>query len=108
MQIDALEQAIDGNPRFAEGHLFLAKAYLDEGRDLPGAIELARKGLELKPRADMVPFGHFVLADLYNRVGRAADAAREVALGRARVGAAPPRGPGGAAPLRGPGQRARS
>ena len=42
-----------------------------------------RKALELKPRAELTPLGHFVLADLYNRVGRSQDAAREVAKGRA-------------------------
>lgn len=86
LQIDALKQAIDGNPHFAEGHIFLAKAYLDAGRDFAAAIDLARKGLELRPRADVVPLGHFVLADLYNRTGRSSEAAREVARGRAAEG----------------------
>ena len=34
-QIGALKQSIESNPRFAEGHFFLAKAYLDSGRS-PG------------------------------------------------------------------------
>lgn len=83
LQVDALKQAIEGNPRFAEGHLFLAKAYLDQGRNLGEALSLARKGLELKPQPSLVPFAHFLLADLYNRMGRRAEAAREVARGRA-------------------------
>ena len=36
-QIDALKQSIVSNPRFAEGHLFLAKAYLDSGTNLDEA-----------------------------------------------------------------------
>jgi tetratricopeptide (TPR) repeat protein len=83
LQIDALKQSIEGNPRFAEGHVYLAKAYLDSGQQLTEAMGLARKGLELKPRSDVAPLGHYVLADIYNRQGRAADAAREVAQGRA-------------------------
>jgi len=82
-QIASLKQAVDLNPEFAEGKLFLAKAYLDGGDHFPEAIELAKKALALGPRKDLVPLGHFVLADLYNRVGRAQDAAREVTRGRA-------------------------
>jgi choline-sulfatase len=83
LQIDALRQAIEGNPRFAEGHVFLAKAYLDGGERYAEAIDLARKGLDLAPRSDLAPLGHYVLADLYNRLGRADAAAREASLGRA-------------------------
>jgi arylsulfatase A-like enzyme/Flp pilus assembly protein TadD len=83
LEIDALRQSIDGNPRFAEGHVFLAKALLAGGKDFEEAISLAKKGIELKPRPEIAPLGHFVLADLYNRVGRSQEAAREVARGRA-------------------------
>jgi tetratricopeptide (TPR) repeat protein len=83
LQVDALKQAIDGNPQFAEGHLFLAKAYLDQGQQLAEAVTLARKGLALKPRADLTPLGHYLLADLYNRLGRRQEAAQELARGRA-------------------------
>jgi tetratricopeptide (TPR) repeat protein len=83
LRIDALKQSIEGNPAFAEGHLVLAKAYLDEGRDLDEAAKLARKGLELNAVSELAPLGHYVLADIYNRQGRRAEAAREVALGRA-------------------------
>ncbi len=82
-QIGALKQSIEGNPRFAEGHIFLAKVYLDSGTNLVEAIELARKGLELAPKSEYAPLGHYVLADVFNRQGRAGEAAREVALGRA-------------------------
>jgi arylsulfatase A-like enzyme/Tfp pilus assembly protein PilF len=82
-QAASLKQAVDLNPDFAEGRLFLAKAYLDGGSRYPEAIELARKALALGPRRDLLPLAHFVLADLYNRVGRPQDAAREAGLGRA-------------------------
>ena len=84
-------QSVDARPEFGTGHLYLAKALLDLG-DLEGAEEAARRGLELKPEADIAPLGHFVLADVYNRLGRPADAAREEAAARrlARGGAQSP------------------
>lgn len=86
LRIDALKQAIDGNAAFAEGHIFLAKAYLDNQTNLEEAVTLAQKGLELKPDPDVAPLGHYILADLYNRQGRRAAAAEEVAKGRALEG----------------------
>jgi arylsulfatase A-like enzyme/Tfp pilus assembly protein PilF len=82
-QIGALKQSIESNPRFAEGHVFLAKAYLDAGRNLDEAVQLARKGIDLKPSPQVAPLAHYVLADLYSRQGRPADSQREAALGRA-------------------------
>ena len=82
-QIGALEQAIVSNPRFAEGHIFLAKAYLDSGRNFDHAIELARKGLELHPTPDIAPLAHYVMADIFSRKGRPGESQREVALGKA-------------------------
>src|SRR5262249_9483980 len=81
-QIGALKQSIESNPKFAEGHFFLAKAYLDSGTQFDEAIRLVQKGLELAPKSEYAPLGHYVLADIYNRQGRAQEASREVALGR--------------------------
>jgi Flp pilus assembly protein TadD len=82
-QIGALKQSIQSNPSFAEGHLFLAKVYLDSETNLTEAIALAKKGIELAPRSEYAPLGHYILADLYNRYGRAGEAAQELARGRA-------------------------
>jgi arylsulfatase A-like enzyme/tetratricopeptide (TPR) repeat protein len=82
-QIGALKQSIQSNPQFAEGHLYLAKAYLESGGNLNDAINEARKGLELAPRSEYAALGHYVLADAYNRQGRNREASQEVALGRA-------------------------
>jgi tetratricopeptide (TPR) repeat protein len=84
--VDALKMSIDGNPAFAEGHIFLAKAYLESASNLDEAARLAQKGLSLSPSPSVAPLGHYVLADIYNRQGRPADAAREVAQGRALQG----------------------
>lgn len=82
-QIQALKQSIVSNPYFPEGHIFLAKAYLDTGANFDEAIRLARKGLELGPQSPVAPLAHYVLADIYSRQGRGADSAREAALGKA-------------------------
>jgi choline-sulfatase len=82
-QIDAFRKAIEMNPSFAEGHLFLAKAYLDTEQNLDEAVRLARRGIELAPASDYAPLGHYVIADVYSRRGRRADAEQEAARGRA-------------------------
>jgi choline-sulfatase len=74
-------QAVDLQVDFGTGQLYLAKALLDSG-DLLGAEQWARKGLVSNPDARIAPLGHFVLADVYNRQGRTADAEREVARAR--------------------------
>ncbi len=81
-QIASLKQALAEGGDFAEGKIFLAKAYLDTGTNFAEAIELARQGLTHQPPPEIAALGHYVLADLYNRVGRPQDAAREVAAGR--------------------------
>lgn len=72
-----LEKAIEANDKFAIGHLYLAKLYLDAG-ELDRARELAQKGIDLGPEPSMAPLGHFILADVYNREGKYADAEREL------------------------------
>lgn len=73
--------AVNLNPEFGTGYLYLAKALLDTG-NLPSAEQAARRGLSLKPDPSVAPLGHFVLADVYSRMGRDAEAQRQVALGR--------------------------
>jgi arylsulfatase A-like enzyme/tetratricopeptide (TPR) repeat protein len=74
-------KVVEVQPDFGTGQLYLAKALLDAG-DLPGAEEWARKGLAHQPDARVAPLGHFVLADVYNRQGRSAEADREAAAAR--------------------------
>jgi arylsulfatase A-like enzyme/Tfp pilus assembly protein PilF len=81
-QESAFKQAIEMNPGFAEGHFYLAKLYLDENRELDQAITLARRGLELNPRSEFAPLGHYVLADIYSRRGLIAESQREAERGR--------------------------
>lgn len=82
-EAEELKLAIDSNKKFARSYLFLAKAYLDLNENFDEAISLAKKGLELEPEAESAPLGHYVLADIYNRLGRMADYTAEVEKGRA-------------------------
>ena len=74
------DEAVRANPDFGSGYLYLAKARLDAG-DLTGAEAAATTGMARHPDAEVVPLGHYVLADVYSRLGRANDAAREAAAG---------------------------
>ena len=80
---EALEQSIEINPEFAIGHFFLAKSLVDRNEQLDRAMELARTGLKLDPGSDMAPMGHYLLADIYTRLGQPQDAQRELASARA-------------------------
>jgi len=75
------QAAVDANPSFGSGYLYLAKALLDAG-NLQDSEHAALKGLDSNPEPQTRPLGHYVLADVYARMGRGRDAARHVALGR--------------------------
>src|SRR5262249_39433928 len=82
------QQAVDANPEFGTGFLYLAKAKLDAG-DLDGAETAVHQGLALSHDASIAPLAHYVLADVYSRRGRVKDAEREAAEGQRQE--APPR-----------------
>ncbi len=73
-----LRASLDKAPEFGPPYFFLARNELEAGR-LETAADLARRGLQADGRSTVAPLGHYVLADVYNRQGRPADAASEVA-----------------------------
>jgi arylsulfatase A-like enzyme/Tfp pilus assembly protein PilF len=81
-EVQELRRAIEADKSFSRAYLFLAKAYLDLNDNFAEAIQLAQKGLELDPEAESAPLGHYVLADIYNRLGRSAEYAAELEKGR--------------------------
>jgi arylsulfatase A-like enzyme/tetratricopeptide (TPR) repeat protein len=81
--VQELQRAIDAEKGFARAYLFLAKAHLDLNENFTEAIRLAKKGLELEPEAETAPLGHYILADIYDRLGRRADYSAELEKGRA-------------------------
>ena len=82
-EFEHFKEAVKANPQFARGYLFLAKAYLDRNENFDEAIRLTRKGLELEPEAESAPLGHYVLADIYNCLGRLAEYRAELEKGQA-------------------------
>jgi len=81
-QILHLKEAINHQKDFAKGYLFLAKTYLNLDENFEEAIKLAKKGLELEPESEAAPLGHYVLADIYSRLGRFTEYSRELQKGR--------------------------
>jgi len=63
------QSCIEKKEDYAEAYIFLAKTYMDSQRDLNEAAELALKGLSLGPEKKSIVLGHFLLADIYNRLG---------------------------------------
>lgn len=82
-ELENFQAAVRANPLFARGYLFLAKAYLDRNENFDEAVRLALKGLELEPEAESAPLGHYILADIYNRLGRLSEYRAELEKGRA-------------------------
>ena len=68
--IKEFKSCIEKNEKYANAYVFLAKAYMDIEENLNEAEKLALKGLELKPDLRTNILAHFVLADIYNRLGR--------------------------------------
>jgi len=80
--IAELRRVTEQAPDFATGRFFLAQALLAAG-DLAGARAEAEKGLALDDASSIAPLGHYVLADIHSRQGRAREAEAEVRRGKA-------------------------
>jgi arylsulfatase A-like enzyme/Tfp pilus assembly protein PilF len=81
-QQELWEASIESNPKFVQGYYYLSKLLMDRGGDLGRAEKLVRLGIENDPNHERGPLGYFVLADILNRTGRAAEAEEAVAEGR--------------------------
>ena len=68
-EIIHLEKVVEIAPDFQIGLLYLAKAYLDTGKSLERAINLAKKGIELDPHNKYAVFGYYILSDIYSLMG---------------------------------------
>jgi arylsulfatase A-like enzyme/Tfp pilus assembly protein PilF len=73
-----LRTALEKSPEFGPPYFFLARDELEQGH-LEAARDLAKRGLGVDAASPVAPLGHYVLADVFNRQGRAADAQSEVA-----------------------------
>jgi len=68
-ELETLQRTRKADPNFPLTYFYIARIYLRRGENFQEAINLVQQGLELKPDKDNLPFGYFLLADLYNRLG---------------------------------------
>jgi len=74
--IKEFESCIEKDEEYAAAYVFLAKTYMDTGKALDEAENLAKEGLVLKPDLKTTILAHFVLADIYNRLGKTSESRR--------------------------------
>lgn len=89
-----MERVVALAPERAKGYLFLARGLLAEPGELGRAQQLAERGLALADTSDLRALGYFLLADIYSRQGKGAQAAQAAAQGK-RLAAARERGRAG-------------
>lgn len=76
-----LRTCVQQKPDYGIAYLYLAKNLMDGNGDLHEAESLAQRGLASKDLdPEQVVFGHYLLADLYNRLGRARDAQAQAGI----------------------------
>jgi arylsulfatase A-like enzyme/Tfp pilus assembly protein PilF len=76
-----LENCIQKQPDFGLAYLYLAKNEMDSG-DLQRAKTLAEEGLEKTKEKEQLPLGHYILADIYNRLGQPQNALLQIQQAR--------------------------
>lgn len=76
--IEEFRSCIQKNEGFPSAYVFLAKAYMDSGKGLKEAERQALKGLSLNPDIQTAILAHFILADIYNRLGRPEESRKHV------------------------------
>ena len=68
-EYEYLKACLETEPSFPLTYFYLARVYLNRGERYQEAIDLIKKGIDLKPDEAELPLGYFLLADLYNRLG---------------------------------------
>jgi arylsulfatase A-like enzyme/Tfp pilus assembly protein PilF len=77
-----LEACIRSKPDFGIAYLYLAKNLMDTGGDILQAKSFAEEGMQKLQEKSQLPFGHFLLADIYNRLGKPREAMHHVQQAR--------------------------
>ncbi len=82
-EYEYLKECLDTEPGFPLTYFYLARIYLNRGERYGEAVELVKKGIDLKPDRAELPLGYFLLADLYSRLGNGALSDEYAQKGRA-------------------------
>jgi tetratricopeptide (TPR) repeat protein len=77
-----LEACVASKPEYGIAYLYLAKNIMDGGGDLLQAKQFVEKGLQNLNEKSQAPLGHYLLADIYNRLGDSHQANIQVQLAR--------------------------
>ncbi len=77
-----LEACIQDKPEYGVAYLYLAKNIMDSGGDLTQAKDLTEKGIHLAQETNQVAFGHYLLADIFNRMGLSNQALEQIRQAR--------------------------
>ena len=82
--VEALRRGVDADPQRAPAHILLARSLLalEDPSTYSDAEAAARRGITLGTPPELLPLAHYVLADIYNRLGRPEDVERELSLAR--------------------------
>lgn len=70
MELNTFTRMVTLHKEDARGYFYLGKALLDGGGPYDKVLELAQRGLELKPSKDMEVFGTYLVADALTNLGR--------------------------------------
>ncbi len=77
-----LEACIQDKPEYGVAYLYLAKNIMDSSGDLAHAKDLTEKGIHLAQEKDQMAFGHYLLADIFNRMGLSSQALEQIRQAR--------------------------
>jgi arylsulfatase A-like enzyme/Flp pilus assembly protein TadD len=69
-----LQKCLAADPNVPLPYLLLAQVYLSRGERYSEAVDLVRKGIDLKPERAVLPAAYSLLAKLYHRLGDDAQA----------------------------------
>jgi len=83
-----LEKCLEADPKFALTYFYIARLDLERGEGYEKGIELARKGVDLRPAPAELALGYSLLAALYKRTGDEARARECAEKARALSGGA--------------------
>jgi len=87
-EYEYLMKCLEADPGFALTYFYLARIDLRRGERYQEAIDLVKKGIDLKPAPADLPLGYYLLADLYNRVGDVVQSGEYARKGEAASAAA--------------------
>lgn len=77
---EAFQRMIQVAPEDSRGYFYLAKTLLDSRQNLEAVIQLCTKGFQLHPAPDMQIFGHYILGNAYQVIGRTLESEQQFEL----------------------------